>query len=89
MKSATHKEKRFLLAHLLPLAENCPIERGRPADCPLSLLSQRKPAERARYLSALNEDELGFVSGYCHVCANTKLTAQAGESPAQLCVSRV
>ena len=77
MKAATATEKALLVAHVLPLAAHCPVEKCRPADCPFALLSQRKPAHRARVLDALSEADLAFLAAHCHVCINTKLTEKA------------
>lgn len=57
---------------VLALAECCPLDRCNPPDCPLYQLRKRKMAERLKWLQALDEDDVVYLTSYHYVCLTTK-----------------
>ncbi len=77
MKTGTHTDKSKIRATLLPLAENCPVDKANPEDCPLHSLRKLPPAQRLEWIAALKEEDLTYLASYCHVCMNLKMGERA------------
>jgi hypothetical protein len=70
-----HKTSRKteLVAAALSLMELCPVEDCNPDDCPLHNVRKLKPAQKYKWLSALNEDDLAYLLAYHDVCLHVKM----------------
>ena len=69
-----------LLAGVIPLAKSCPVDRVPPEDCPLHALRPLKRTQQRQWFAALKEDEIAYLTAYCHVCAEGKLAGKSSPS---------
>jgi len=74
---AREQQKGLLLAGLIHLVKDCPVDGCNPKDCPLHKVRKMKMPMRLKWFKALSEDDLIYLATYHHVCINTKLAAPA------------
>lgn len=72
MKKNLQKSRDALRSNVLLVAEACPVEGCHPMECPLHSFRLLGTAARWEWVDALKEDELSYISAYCHVCFDMK-----------------
>jgi hypothetical protein len=68
------EQKNELRVDLVELAEACPYDNCNPEDCPLFALRKLPVADRMRWVNALTDKDLVYLSTYHYVCLDTKLS---------------
>jgi hypothetical protein len=71
--------KAELRNYLSELLRACPFDPQGAEDCPLAALRQMEAADQARWLKALEEDDLEFLIAYHNVCIDTKVELQLAQ----------
>jgi hypothetical protein len=66
-----------LRAGILSLAEQCPVDECHPEHCPLFSVRKLELPARLEWLNALDEDDLGYIAAYHHVCLKIKLAGHS------------
>ena len=81
MKASANKQttsrKNELHAAVLSLAEFCPVDECNPENCPLHNVRKLTHTQRFKWLSALSEEDMDYLTAYHHVCLNLKLASKA------------
>jgi len=62
------RQREELASNILQLTTGCPYGFDNPDFCPLHGVSMLEPAERAKWVEMLTDEELEYLSTYHEIC---------------------
>jgi hypothetical protein len=76
MKANLRHQRDQILLNLSELSKACPFHKSNPEDCPLFPLRKMKPAKRLRWLKALSEEDMSYLTTYHQICLRIKMDSR-------------